>query len=108
MFRNLADNPLLLILLVLIVVLVFGANKLPGAARSLGRSMRIFKSEVREMKDDDKTSSTASGAPLEGRVVDPDVRQRADDRRADQPAGEPHRAEGSPRSQGADTRHRDS
>ena len=80
MFRNLADNPLLLILLVLIVVLVFGANRLPGAARSLGRSMRIFKAEVRDMKDDDRPdssrtsqsrSSQSPGAPLEGRVVDP-------------------------------------
>ena len=75
MFRNLADNPLLLILLVLIVVLVFGANRLPGAARSLGRSMRIFKAEVRDMKDDDRPdssrSSQSTSAPLEGRVVDP-------------------------------------
>lgn len=75
MFRNLADNPLLLILLVLIVVLVFGANRLPGAARSLGRSMRIFKAEVRDMKDDDRPGSSRSSqspsAPLEGRVVDP-------------------------------------
>lgn len=76
MFRNLADNPLLLILLVLIVVLVFGANRLPGAARSLGRSMRIFKAEVRDMKDDDRPDSSSRtsqspSAPLEGRVVDP-------------------------------------
>ena len=80
MFRNLADNPLLLILLVLIVVLVFGANRLPGAARSLGRSMRIFKAEVRDMKDDDRSDSSSRSsqshgsqspsAPLDGRVVD--------------------------------------
>lgn len=72
MLRNLADNPWLLLVLVLIIVLVFGANKLPGAARSLGRSMRIFKSEVKEMRDDDGPSrrTDASGSPLEGRVVD--------------------------------------
>ncbi|AKE41209.1 sec-independent protein translocase protein [Corynebacterium kutscheri] len=36
-----------------VIVLLFGAKKLPDAARSLGRSMRIFKSEVKEMKNDD-------------------------------------------------------
>lgn len=70
--RNLFDNPILLLVLVLLVVVVFGAKRLPDAARSLGRSMRIFKSEVKEMKEDGKDSSAAGTppAPLEGRVVD--------------------------------------
>jgi sec-independent protein translocase protein TatA len=69
--RNLFDNPLLLVVLVLVIVVVFGAKRLPDAARSLGRSMRIFKSEVKEMKDDGKSSGSGTGAqPLEGRVVD--------------------------------------
>ncbi|MBC3185570.1 Sec-independent protein translocase subunit TatA [Corynebacterium sp. zg-331] len=45
--------PELLIIAVLLVVL-FGARRLPDAARSLGRSMRIFKSEVKEMHKDDE------------------------------------------------------
>ncbi len=92
MARNFFDNPLLLIILVLIVVLVFGANRLPGAARSLGRSMRIFKSEVKELRDDDRSStgsgtgnSAADGSSLEGRVVDPTA-QTEDHRTRD-----PHR-----------------
>lgn len=41
-------------LIVLLVVLVlFGSKKLPEAARGLGRSMRIFKSEIKEMQNDD-------------------------------------------------------
>lgn len=48
---NLGTWELLIILLV--VVLLFGAKRLPDAARSLGRSMRIFKSEVKEMQNDD-------------------------------------------------------
>jgi sec-independent protein translocase protein TatA len=41
-------------LIVAVVVLVlFGSKKLPDAARSLGRSLRIFKSEVRELPSDD-------------------------------------------------------
>jgi len=44
------------IIIVLIVVLVlFGAKRLPDSARSLGKSMRIFKSEMKEMKEDGKS-----------------------------------------------------
>ncbi|MFP5346531.1 MAG: Sec-independent protein translocase subunit TatA [Actinomycetes bacterium] len=80
MSRNFIDHPLLLIVLVLIVVLVFGANKLPGAARSLGRSMRIFKSEIREMKDDDeRPAADAEEPPLHGRVIEHGQARGADD-----------------------------
>ena len=68
--RNLFDNPLLLIVLLLIIVLVFGAKRLPDAARSVGRSMRILKSEVREMQDDDGSGTEASKQPVEGRVFE--------------------------------------
>ena len=37
-----------------VVLLLFGSKKLPNAARGLGRSMRIFKSEIKEMQNDDK------------------------------------------------------
>lgn len=50
MFRN----PWAIVLLILLVVLLFGAGKLPGLARNLGQSMRIFKSEVEEMRGDDR------------------------------------------------------
>ncbi len=38
------------IILLLVVVLLFGSKRLPDAARSLGKSMRIFKSEVKELQ----------------------------------------------------------
>ncbi len=78
MGRNLLDNPLLLIILLLIIVLVFGAKRLPDAARSVGRSMRIFKTEVKEMKDDnpDKDRDGGPAHPLEGRVVPGDDASR--------------------------------
>ncbi|MDJ0335047.1 Sec-independent protein translocase subunit TatA [Salinibacterium sp. G-O1] len=41
-----------LIIILLVVVLLFGAPKLPGLARSVGQSMRIFRSEVKTMKDE--------------------------------------------------------
>ncbi|HUL99327.1 MAG TPA: Sec-independent protein translocase subunit TatA, partial [Mycobacterium sp.] len=43
-------QPWHVIILVAVIVVLFGAKKLPDAARSLGKSMRIFKSEMREMQ----------------------------------------------------------
>jgi sec-independent protein translocase protein TatA len=62
MFRNLLDHPLNLLIVLAIVLVVFGANKLPGVAKSLGQSLKIFKSEVKDLRDDDSTRTT---------VVDP-------------------------------------
>ncbi len=46
------------ILILLIVILVlFGAKRLPDSARSLGRSMRIFKSEIKEMSAEEKKAN---------------------------------------------------
>ena len=47
-------NPVILLVLILLAFLLFGANKLPKMARNLGQSMRILKSEVKEMKHDGK------------------------------------------------------
>lgn len=43
-----------LVLIVLVIMVLFGAKRLPEASRSLGRSMRIFKSEVSGLSEDDK------------------------------------------------------
>ena len=51
MFGNAFGWPHLIVLLVVVLVL-FGAPKLPGLARSIGQSMRIFRSEVKTMKDE--------------------------------------------------------
>jgi sec-independent protein translocase protein TatA len=59
MFRQIGAPELILILVVL--VLLFGAKRLPDVSRSLGRSMRIFKSEVKQMQtDEDDKPKTAS------------------------------------------------
>jgi sec-independent protein translocase protein TatA len=53
-----------IILLVLVVVLLFGAKKLPDTARGLGRSLRIFKAETKGLRDEDKDeSATQTGEP---------------------------------------------
>ncbi|GAA3797450.1 Sec-independent protein translocase subunit TatA [Streptomyces chiangmaiensis] len=50
MFGKLGAPEILLILLV--VVLLFGAKRLPGMARSFGQSLRILKSEAQAMRKD--------------------------------------------------------
>jgi sec-independent protein translocase protein TatA len=47
-------EPSHILILLLVVLVLFGAKRLPDSARSLGKSMRIFKSEIKEMKQDDK------------------------------------------------------
>ena len=54
-----------LVILVLVVVVVFGWKRLPDAARSLGRSARILKSEMGEMNGDSK----ASGQTVKGETT---------------------------------------
>jgi len=56
MFRQLGPTEILIILG--IVVLLFGGKKLPELARGSGRALRIFKSEVKGLDDDDATSTT--------------------------------------------------
>jgi sec-independent protein translocase protein TatA len=46
-----------ILIIVILLILVFGWKRLPDAARSLGRSARVFKSEVEEMKKDGKSDS---------------------------------------------------
>jgi sec-independent protein translocase protein TatA len=48
------------LIVIAVFVLLFGAKKLPDAARSLGKSMRIFKSEIKEMQADGKSDSASS------------------------------------------------
>ena len=49
-----------LLIIVALVVLLFGAKRLPDAARGLGRSLRIFKAETKGMHDDDAKAGGAS------------------------------------------------
>ncbi len=60
----------------MVLLLLFGAKRLPDAARSLGRSMRIFKSEVKEMRRRRRAGRpqrVPTPREVEGRVVEPHV-----------------------------------
>ncbi len=59
-----------------VVILLFGAKRLPDAARSLGRSMRILKAETKGLAEDDvnaKAEAQAGRRPLEGEPTSPTV-----------------------------------
>jgi sec-independent protein translocase protein TatA len=49
------------LILLLIVLLLFGARRLPDMARGLGRSLRIFKAETKGLMNDEAKATEASG-----------------------------------------------
>jgi sec-independent protein translocase protein TatA len=53
-----------LVIILVIVLLLFGAPKLPALARSLGQSMRIFRGEVQAMKDENAPSDSDAPADV--------------------------------------------
>ncbi|MFG2870362.1 Sec-independent protein translocase subunit TatA [Streptomyces sp. NPDC048338] len=52
-------GPTEIILILVVIILLFGAKKLPDMARSLGKSARILKSEAKAMKSDDQQTAPA-------------------------------------------------
>lgn len=63
----LENRTLEIIIIAAVVLLLFGAKRLPDAARGLGKSLRIFKSEVSAMKTDSaQTTVTAAKSVTPG------------------------------------------
>jgi len=58
------DNPEIWIALVIVGFLIFGAKRMPDAARGLGRSLRIFKAETKGLLTDDE-QKTPAAPPLQ-------------------------------------------
>jgi Sec-independent protein secretion pathway components len=79
-----ALRPWHIIVLVAVLILLFGAKRLPDVARGLGRSLRILKAETRGLAEDDvnaKAEAQAGRQPLDHQpsstpVVDPVERVR--------------------------------
>ncbi len=67
-----------LLIILGIIILLFGATKLPDLARGSGRALRIFKTETKGLMDDDGTpeaEKTPEQRELEARQADVDRRQ---------------------------------
>ena len=71
-----------IILILIVLVLLFGAKKLPELARGSGRALRIFKAETKGLIDDDEKTSeqrqidTQSSATRADIRVDPPTAQQ--------------------------------
>lgn len=55
-------NPAFWIVLFLVIVLLFGATKLPQLAGSVGKSLKIFKKEVSDLQEDDEATGKGDAA----------------------------------------------
>jgi sec-independent protein translocase protein TatA len=59
-----AFAPWHIIILLIVLVVLFGAKRLPGAAQSLGQSMHIFKKSVQGLHPDDQDSAANPSAAV--------------------------------------------
>ena len=77
-FGDLFDSPWKILIVAVVIIVLFGSRKLPDAARSLGKSMRILKTEVQGMHEDDEPAPSAAvpvpveaPAPLQAAATPP-------------------------------------
>jgi len=79
MIGDLFDSPWKIAIIAILIIVLFGSRKLPDAARSLGKSMRILKTEVQGLHEDDSVSDTttmqtswnAQPQPIPGQIQAP-------------------------------------
>ncbi|MGH3162213.1 MAG: Sec-independent protein translocase subunit TatA [Streptosporangiaceae bacterium] len=57
MIGDLFDSPWKILIVAVVIIVLFGSKKLPGAARSLGQSMRILKREVSDLHHEEEPDS---------------------------------------------------
>lgn len=55
-------EPTHILLVLLVLILLFGAKRLPDSARSLAKSLRIFKSEMKDINKDEEKKDGEGGA----------------------------------------------
>jgi sec-independent protein translocase protein TatA len=64
MLGDLFDSPWKILIVAVVLIVLFGSKKLPDAARSLGKSMRILKTEVQDLgHHDDEAAEKDKPAP---------------------------------------------
>ncbi len=62
------ESPSHWVIIAILVIALFGYKKLPDAARAVGRSLRIFKTEVKGMSEDDKAREAAKEAERDNKT----------------------------------------
>ena len=75
MIGDLFDSPWKILIVAAVIIVLFGSKKLPGAARSLGQSMRILKKEVQGLHEDEPSApvqaDTFQAAPAQIQAATP-------------------------------------
>src|SRR6266571_4919107 len=62
---KLFDNPAVLVILIVAVIVIFGSKRLPDAARGVGRSLRILKAETKGLMTDDEGNVQQPAPPVQ-------------------------------------------
>lgn len=78
-----------IILILVVIVLLFGAKKLPDMARSLGKSARILKSEAKAMKSENKDTASAPSEPYGEHETHRTIQAAPGDTSSSRPVNEP-------------------
>jgi sec-independent protein translocase protein TatA len=98
MIGDLFDSPWKILIVAVVLIVLFGSKKLPDAARSLGKSMRILKTEVQDLHHEDKPEETPAPA-ITSQPNQPHVdllQQQIRDLQAKQSAAEAAKVSGAP------------
>lgn len=100
MIGDLFDSPWKILIVAVVLIVLFGSKKLPDAARSMGRSMRILKSEVQGLHNDDDDKAAEAAAVLPKTANQQQIEQLQQQIRnlqtQEQPASQPATVSGVP------------
>jgi sec-independent protein translocase protein TatA len=77
MIGDLFDSPWKILIVAVVLIVLFGSKKLPDAARSLGKSMRILKTEVSDLHHDEKAEKAETEKPAPA-ITAPPTQQHVD------------------------------
>jgi sec-independent protein translocase protein TatA len=71
MIGDLFDSPWKIAIIAIVIIVLFGSRKLPDAARSLGKSMRILKTEVQGLHEDEPATPAATFQATQAQLQPP-------------------------------------
>jgi sec-independent protein translocase protein TatA len=75
MLGDLFDSPWKILIIAVVLIILFGGKKMPDAARSLGRSMRILKAEVHDLHHDPEEEKAPEAQPAQA-ITPPQPQQQ--------------------------------
>jgi sec-independent protein translocase protein TatA len=79
MLGDLFDSPWKILIIAVVLIILFGGRKMPDAARSLGRSMRILKAEVSDLHHDHEEEKAPEAQPAQAITPPQPPQQQIDD-----------------------------